>query len=504
MATSHGPPRGAVSGSHAAEDGKLQGEPAVLTPEHLARLLDLARALSGACEHADIATIAAERGRVLTGASATQVAELREGGGLAVLAEATGGAPAFRRRAPSSIRAGAPEHDVVRSGGPVWIGSRTEASERCPNLAVDALTGGPDGAAWAFLPLVADDEVNGVLTLVFDEVQVFDEPTRAFLGEVAAACGNALARGSLFTQERTRANASEEARAAGEVRQRHSERQVGDRTRLFERERFARARAEAETVVAVQAADDLERAQRLTSALYLADTARDVVAALVKHGVDGFGAAGLELTRRGAGGALETVAAAGSPLRAAAAEARTRSEGATAEAEVLRTGVPLWLDPEELGRRFPVSSQALLARGAGSWLGVPVPGDDDIDAVLSVAFPRERAFTKGDRARLALLAVECASVLTRCTARDAGAAARATAPRAAGAQPPGAFVVQYDETGVNGPVARILGVFSSETSARDALRELDRTRSLVVRASITSWTLDVPRLRTRVDIDLSG
>jgi hypothetical protein len=164
---------------------------------------------------------------------------------------------------------------------------------------------------------------------------------------------------------------------------------------------------------------------------------------------------------------------------------------------VFRTGAPLWLDPEELARRFPGSSQALLARGAGSWLGVPVPGDDEVDAVLSVAFPRERAFTMGDRARLALLADECASVLSRCAAHDAGAAARA-----AGAQPADAFVVQYDETEVDGPVARILGVFSSERSARDALRELDLARTLVVHASITSWTLDVPRPRTRVEIDL--
>jgi GAF domain-containing protein len=473
----------------------------VLTPEHLARLLDLARALSGACEHAEIATIAAERGLALTGASATQIAGLREGGELAVLAEATGDVLAFRRRTPSSIRPGAPEHDVIRSGGPVWIGSPSEASERCPNLSLDALTGGPHGAAWAFLPLVADDEVNGVLTLVFDEERPFDGPTRAFLGEVAAASGSALARGSLFTRTRARANASEEARAAGEVRQRRSERQVEDRTRLYERERFARARAEAETVVAVRAADDLEHAQRLTAALYLADTARDVVAALMKHGVDGFGALGLELTRQGAGGVLETVAAAGSPPGGDAAERPTRSGAGTAEAEVFRTGAPLWLDPAELARRFPGSSQALLARGAGSWLGVPVTGDDDVNAVLSVAFPRERAFTMGDRARLALLADECASVLSRRAAHDAGAAARDTA-LAAGAQPADAFVVQYDETEVDGPVARILGVFTSERSARDALRELDLARTLVVHASITSWTLDVPRPRTRVEIDL--
>lgn len=316
MATPHGPPS-AFLGSHAVP----QGAPDVLTPEHLARLLDLARALSGASDHAEIAAIAAERARALAGASAAQVCGVSEEGALAVIAEAPRSAQAFSPRAPSAIRSDSPEHDVVRSGGPLWIGSPRERSDRYPNLPVDALAGGPRGAAWALLPLVADDDVSGVLTVVFDEEQPFDRPTRAFLVEIAAACGSALARGSLFTHAHERANASDEARIAGEARQRRSERRVEHRTRLYERERFARARAEAETAVALRA---------------------------------------------------------------------------------------------------------------------------------------------------------------------------------------DALVVQYDELETNGPVTRILGVFSSERSARDALRTLELARSLVIHASITSWTLDVPRPRTRIEIELPG
>jgi transcriptional regulator with GAF, ATPase, and Fis domain len=296
-----------------------QGAPDVLTPEHLARLLDLARTLSGASDHAEIAAIAAERARALAGASAAQVCGVSEEGALAVIAEAPRSAQAFSPRAPSAIRSDSPEHDVVRSGGPLWIGSPRERSDRYPNLPVNALAGGPRGAAWALLPLVADDDVSGVLTVVFDEEQPFDRPTRAFLVEIAAACGSALARGSLFTHAHERANASDEARIAGEARQRRSERRVEHRTRLYER--FARARAEAETAVALRA---------------------------------------------------------------------------------------------------------------------------------------------------------------------------------------DALVVQYDELETNGPVTRILGVFSSERSARDALRTLELARSLVIHASITSWTLDVPRPRTRIEIELPG
>ncbi len=322
----------APADTHADPDGKLQGEPGALTHEHLGRLLELERALACACEHADIAIIAGERTRTLTGASAAQLAELRDGGGLAVVAEATRAASALPPTTPSWISPDAPEHDVVQRRAPVWIGSRAELAERGPRLAPDALAGGPDAVTWAFLPLVASGEVRGVLTLAFDEVRVLDGPTRAFLDEVAVTCGGALARSRLLARAHARASASEKARAAGEVRERNSERRFGDRTRLYERERFARARAEAETAVAVRTAEDLEHARRLSAA-----------------------------------------------------------------------------------------------------------------------------------------------------------------------PPASVFVAEYEESGVEGPLQRILGVFSSETSARDAARALDRERSLVVQASITSWVLDVPGPGTRLE-----
>lgn len=55
---------------------------------------------------------------------------------------------------------------------------------------------------------------------------------------------------------------------------------------------------------------------------------------------------------------------------------------------------------------------------------------------------------------------------------------------------------------MDGPVSRLLGVFSAEASARAAVRKLDHARSLVIRASISAWTLDALHPRTSVDIDL--
>lgn len=290
-----------------------------LTPGHLARLLELSRALAGACDHTALAVIAAERARDLTGASWAQVIGLRDDGAAVVLAEASEAAAGSRLEPGGSRATGpAPEH-VLRAGEPLWLGSRAEAVERWPDLPLDVLAAGPHGA-WAFLPLAADDETTGVLALAFDRAQPFDAVTRTFLAEVAAACGAALARGSLFTRARARANASDAARAACELRQRRTDAQVVHRTHLYERERFARARAEAET------------------------------------------------------------------------------------------------------------------------------------------------------------------------------AAHAA---------PSAFLVEYEEIGVDGPVSRLLGVFSSEASARAAVHQLDRARSLIIRASISAWTLDAIHPRTSVDIDLS-
>lgn len=501
MASPHTPHRSGSSSFHLADPPLREIERAVLGPEHLARLLDLSRALSGAVELAEVATIAADQARVLARASAAQLTELRDGDELAAIAESTLDAPAHRRTAPSPIRASAAAHDVVRTTAAIWLASRIEARHRYPDVPLDSSNGEPESAAWAFLPLVADDQLAGVLTLAFGEVQGFDASTRAFLTEMASVCANALARGSLFTHERERANASEEARAAGEVRQRRSERLVGDRTRLYERERFARARAEAETVVAVHAADDLESAQCLRAALVHSETEQDILAALAAQGLDGFGAVGLAISRRTADGVLEIAASTGFPPEVATTGMRMRSDGATAEAEVLRTGATLWLDAPELTSRFPGMAKALRAAGAGSWLGAPMR-DEGGSGVLAVAFPSERAFTPGDRERLALLAEECASALCRRTARDAEAAARVTALAAVDEQRLVAFVAHYEEDGRDGPAELVLGVFSSEAAARDALQELNRRRSLVIRAWISSWTIDQPRPRTRVEVEL--
>jgi hypothetical protein len=159
---------------------------------------------------------------------------------------------------------------------------------------------------------------------------------------MASECANALARGTVFTRQRERAEASEEARAAGEARLRRSERLVD----FFERERFARARADAGTALAIRYADDVERAQRLTRALAHAETERDVIAALARHGAGAFGGIGVSLLVD-TGEELQVVASAGPSARVAGVGTRVRSDGPYAEAEVFRTGTSSWKDGRE-------------------------------------------------------------------------------------------------------------------------------------------------------------
>lgn len=459
-------PRGELDAARGRPDAAARSAGA-LSPEALAALLDLARALSAATDRGELAAIAVEEVVRLGGAVAAEVTEPRGADRLAVVAE---GGPAVDPGRPGAARCrrvSAVEREVLDGAAPVWLSSAADARAR---FGAEPLA---PGEAWALLPLAADERLVGILTIAFAAARELDEPSRALLVEVAAACGAALARGSLFARERARAEASEGARADAEARHRRAERLVVARTHLFERERFARARAEAETAFAVGFADAMERAQRLTAALAHAGSAREVMARLAALGPAALGARRVTLTWD-------------------APEGR-------AEAEVLRTGAAAWLDADELATRFPATWDALVAIGATSWLGVPVGREGEPCGVLAAAFAGESACAPEERARLVFLASECASVLAERLARRAAAATRRAAIAAGRVE----HVAEYEDLGPDGAGPRVLGVFSSEEAARAALRAV-RGEGGTVRAWITSWAVDVPRRRARVYLPRPG
>jgi hypothetical protein len=63
MATRRNPPLGTVRDAPGAHLRESPSEHELLTPEHVRAILELARALSGAAERAELATIAADQRR---------------------------------------------------------------------------------------------------------------------------------------------------------------------------------------------------------------------------------------------------------------------------------------------------------------------------------------------------------------------------------------------------------------------------------------------------------
>lgn len=494
MASSNDPrSRGRSSASVQAERSRAS-ERSSLPPGDVGALLELHRALSGTEEHADLAAIAAGQLRVLTGASRAEIAELRGVESLAVLACATAASPTRGRSDLLAVRACAPARDVIRRGSPVWLGSEGEARERFGQSPADA----PE-AAWAFLPLVAGDGFTSIATLAFDEARDFGPSSRSFLMEMASGCATALTRAGTLTRERQRADTSEKARAAVEMRLRESARIADQRGHLFERERFARARAEAETLVALRCSEEMERARRLVAALAHSRTEQEALATLAGHGPSAFGALGLALLLRGADGHLELSASAGLPAGAAAIGSRPRGDGSWVGTGVFRARTSYWQEARDLARRFPTTWKALLPGGATSWLGVPIGREGVAGGVLALAFGRRRNLSPDDRERLALLAEECASLLServgaRIRRRRTGAR-RGPEPRIA------MYLAEYEDFGRFAHRTHVLGVFSSEEAARSALQALCGRR-LVLRAWIASWTVDVAAVQARVAVDV--
>jgi signal transduction histidine kinase len=421
MAEIRSPTTGMSTYAHAPLSS--EGENALMATD-VEGLLALARALSSAVEHGDLASIAVEETRRITGAARTAVCELRDGPELHRVAQSS---PVGRSAGgdATEVSLSAPEWDAVRTLAPIWIASRDDARARYECVSLDPPGAASRCEAWAFLPLIADGKPSGVLTLAFAHARPFEPRDRAWQTEIAAECANALTRGSLFTRERTRADASDVARAAMGERFRAAEHLVVERTHLYERERFARGRAESETFSARHAADELSRARSILTALAGAATEREVSVILTHQATDAFHALGFTVVRCASATELEVVRTAGFPADVVSAGTRLPIDGASPEGDVVRSGAPLWLDSRaEVVKRYPRLAELLLALGSAAWLGVPIFSKRKIAGALALTFRATRAFWGSDRVNLVSLAQACAAALERAGALDVERTAR--------------------------------------------------------------------------------
>lgn len=384
---------------------------ALLGLKDYAVLLSLARSVARAVEHADVASIVVEEACRVTGAARAELWELARVRELRLVAQSASATPRCANRVV--VRASSPEWDAVRTREPVWLGSREDARARYPDARVDPAGAASRCEAWAFLPCMIAEQAGRVLVLAFTSPRSFDAHDRAFLCELAAGCADALARGSVFTRERVRADAAESARAASDERSRRAEQLVSARTHLYERERFARGRAEAETAHARGTANDLERMQAILGALAAAADGREISTVLATSAPDAFGAFGFAVTRRVGATELETIRTVGFPDEVAPVGSRVRIESSP-EGEVLRSGAPLWIESrDEIARRYPGAAADLLRLGSAAWLGVPVASEAGVVGTLALTFCAKRTFSNSERVRLIRLALQCAAALER-------------------------------------------------------------------------------------------
>jgi len=91
-----------------------------------------------------------------------------------------------------------PGPEVVRTREPVIVSSAADRDARFPDLepAQD------EGAAFAAVPLIAEERTLGVLSLGFDAGHVVDDDELRFVMAVADQCAQALARALLYDRER--------------------------------------------------------------------------------------------------------------------------------------------------------------------------------------------------------------------------------------------------------------------------------------------------------------
>lgn len=88
-------------------------------------------------------------------------------------------------------------------------------------------------------------------------------------------------------------------------------------------------------------------------------------------------------------------------------------------AEAARRTAPLYFsEPSALLGRYPALEEAQTATGDGSWAIVPLTGPDTPQGVLTLAWPRPRSFSDGEKDFIATLGLLCSAALGRAFLRE--------------------------------------------------------------------------------------
>jgi PAS domain S-box-containing protein len=174
------------------------------------RMQDLLEGLAAAVDTPAVVRTIVEKGVQVAEASRAGVWLRAPDGRTAELAHSVNFTePGRRHRSRIDLQTSPPSPvvDVMRTGTPVWIGSRGELDQRYPVLAAWA---GQD-VALACEPLVVAGETIGVLVFGFEQQRTLDVDEQSSLRIVAGHAAQALQRARLFEEERRSKRAAEEA-----------------------------------------------------------------------------------------------------------------------------------------------------------------------------------------------------------------------------------------------------------------------------------------------------
>ena len=170
----------------------------------------------------------------------------------------------------------------------------------------------------------------------------------------------------------------------------------------------------------------------LTAALAEAITPAQVVAAVIAHAAEAFGAAGSVIARRSLdGGYVELLGADGMPQDIESEWSRFPIDTRAPLAHVTRTGEPLFLESDaDWEREFP--ELHALADGVGHHANavVPLMVEGQPIGALGIAFTQPRTFDDEERALAMNVARQCALALERARLMESEREARADADAA--------------------------------------------------------------------------
>lgn len=339
--------------------------------ERVERLVELTQGLAGAVTVREVCEATLRASRAGVGAEAGAVV-LRQGpsdGVEVVCADRTAPLPAVK---------------VWRTGVPLWLGSREEVAAHDPEIEAESV---PLGAA-AFVPLMSEGVVRGVIALGFVDPRSFAHEDREVLLTIARQASQALERASLYASE-------------------------------------AGAREDAE-----RSAYRTSRLQSFTASLARTLSVDSVLDIMVKEGVRAAGADGAWVALVDPSGAfLETVAAVGFSQELLTTYARNPVDANLAGPDAFRDATPLWFSSiEEFAHRYP-DVDISIATFRGALACVPLIAQDASFGIFVLQFSQALELTADDRAFINALATQAAQAMQRARLYESEADARARTAR---------------------------------------------------------------------------